>query len=291
MSEIITIFGGDAPVGSEKIIGEDTQELLVSIQDAFQIQFGEEGPFPRTVGELCDRVIARQNGTRTTKCLTSVTFYKVRRAFVGVLGVNREQVTPSTMIASLVTRGPHRRRQWRDLEWKTGLRFPVLTHPTWMLIGTLVIAIGVATGLALDGWGHRPLLHSFFVFIGSWLLAGMLWVVLCAMTQLLVWGFPEGAKRLERWSTLFWQRTMAPWQMRLADGMSKRFGRRCAGLFQTRFRSVNRRSTGIPPFRMVSIFSDQEAIPIIRYILSTIFNGFISLDAPHFPHTYLARGS
>ena len=61
-------------------IGEDTADLLLSIQDAFRIPLPDDGPFPDTVGKLCDMVVAGLKGTRTKTCLTSITFYKVRRA-------------------------------------------------------------------------------------------------------------------------------------------------------------------------------------------------------------------
>lgn len=191
MGRITTLFGGETPPGTENIIGEDTVDLLRAIEGAFQIQFGEDGPFPRTVGELCDRIVAMARGMRSNKCLTLITFYKVRRAIMSVVGVSRDRVTPSAHLASILALGPSRRRQWRDLEWKTGLRFPALAHPDSMTGGLLLLAVGLALWVSADGWTTRPLPASLFSSLWSVLLALILWLVALAMTHRIVWAFPR----------------------------------------------------------------------------------------------------
>lgn len=167
---------------------------MAAIQDSFSIQFGEEGPFPKTVGELCDRVIEKLKGARTSKCLTSITFYRVRRALVAGLELDRNGVAPSAMLAPLLARGPGRRRQWKDLERRTGLRFPALTHPSSMTAGMLIIAIGFATRFAFEGWEVRSSFVSLPVLLASWLLSLILSIVADGMTQRLVWGIPRNCK-------------------------------------------------------------------------------------------------
>jgi len=191
MSHITTLFGGETPPGAEALIGEDTEDLLLAIQEGFQIQFGEQGPFPRTVGELCDRVAAKVKGAKSNKCLTLITFYKLRRALMSVVGVSRQRVTPSARLGSMLALGRRRRRQWRDLEWRTGLRFPTLTHPGSMTGGLLTVAVGSAVWLSIGGWTTRSLFASLFSVLASVLLALILWLVALAMTHQIVWALPR----------------------------------------------------------------------------------------------------
>ena len=193
--DIITIFGGTgvdgAPGDPGKLIGEDTADLLLAIQDAFQIEFPEEGPFPQTIGQLSNLVVSCLKGTKTSKCLTSVTFYRFRRALMDVTGVPRGSVTPTTRLGVLLARGPRRRRQWRDLEWRTGLRFPGLTHPASVIWGLLVIMLGGATRISVleatgAGWFSLLLLTA-----GSWFVAGIFALLVWGMTLSLAWALPR----------------------------------------------------------------------------------------------------
>ena len=77
--EVITIFGNS---GRGPIIGEDTVDLLVLVEKTFDIQFTEDDVIPGTVGGLCEFVISRLPGDRSSKCMSSVTFYALRRAIM-----------------------------------------------------------------------------------------------------------------------------------------------------------------------------------------------------------------
>ena len=79
--EVITIFGNS---DRGPIIGEDTFDLLVSVEKAFDIQFTEDDAIPRRVGKLCEFVISRLPGDRSSQCMSSVTFYALRRAIMQV---------------------------------------------------------------------------------------------------------------------------------------------------------------------------------------------------------------
>jgi hypothetical protein len=187
MSEVVTLF---PPAGWD--IGEDTSDLLLSIQDAFQIRVPEDCPFPATVGQLCDIVVSGLKGTRTKTCLTSVTFYKVRRALVDVLKVRRDLLSPSTECKTLLSRGPHRLRQWKDLEWRTTLKSPVLEHPTGVMWGLFTVLIAAATRFSLIGWTDRTVFDSLILMAGNWLLAAVFWLAAMVATRPLVWGLPGG---------------------------------------------------------------------------------------------------
>jgi hypothetical protein len=86
---IITIFSNPG-LGSN--IGEDTVALLESIEHTFDVRLPEEGPVPATVGKLCELVISCLPANRTTKCVSTMTFYSLRRAMIHVLGARRNQL-------------------------------------------------------------------------------------------------------------------------------------------------------------------------------------------------------
>jgi len=169
--EIKTIIEGDGP-----LIGEDTADLLQSIENAFGIQFSREGPFPRTVGELCDCVIARFETQKTSRCFSSMAFYWVRRNAVETFRAERKAVTPSTELSSLFSSGRKRRNQWRVLQRQVlPLKLPDLelsTGTEWC-IGLMVTCAALAVIAAL--WQVLPIL--------SWLLSALL----TSFVALIVW--------------------------------------------------------------------------------------------------------
>ena len=77
--EVITILGNS---GRNSIIGEDTVDLLVLVEKTFDIRFTEDDVIPGTVGKLCEFVISHLPGERSSKCMSSVAFYALRRAIV-----------------------------------------------------------------------------------------------------------------------------------------------------------------------------------------------------------------
>lgn len=61
-------------------MGLDTVELVIEVEESFGISIGDEdAPGIVTVGDLFEYVLERV-GSRPTLCLTSLAFYRLRRA-------------------------------------------------------------------------------------------------------------------------------------------------------------------------------------------------------------------
>lgn len=157
---IITIFSNP---GLGFNIGEVTAALLESIEDTFDIRFPEEGPFPATVGKLCELVISCQRANRTTKCVSSMTFYSLRRAMVHVLGARRESIVLATNLACLLSEGRRRRREWKALERRLALKLPRLAFSKSVEWGLFLAACGFVLAAVAQLWPRLD--------FGEWLMS------------------------------------------------------------------------------------------------------------------------
>jgi acyl carrier protein len=127
-------------------MGLDSVELVMKVEEAFAFSMpNEDAAVLVTVGQLYDYILANRFEGRQPGCLTSVTFYKVRRALMSVLGIARNDIRSLSDLNAII---PTRRRQvWSDLQKVTGLRFPELLRPVWVKI--MATAVGLALIIAI----------------------------------------------------------------------------------------------------------------------------------------------
>jgi hypothetical protein len=191
--EFITIFGnsGDDP------IGDDSIALLESIETTFEIQFTpDDDPIPRTVGELCNLVISRFEGSRTSKCTSSLIFYALRRAIRKVT-VCKESISPSAKLAGLLsTKGGQRRKEWKGIEKSLALKLPELQFSNsigFFLFLAHFAAVIAAMVFVLPSWRL-----DFGSWIGLILLIGFValifWLSTREKLQPLATGFPRNCE-------------------------------------------------------------------------------------------------
>jgi acyl carrier protein len=113
-------------------MGLDYVELVLEVEKRFQIAIAdEEAGDVRTAGDLYQLILGKLPAHDSSICLTSVAFYRTRRAMVEVLNVERKQVKPSTVLESLLPR-QRRRRQWQELRASMALSLPNLEHAGWL---------------------------------------------------------------------------------------------------------------------------------------------------------------
>ena len=127
-------------------MGLDTVELVMSVEEAFEIQIDDQdAEHIQTVGELHDYIVARITMARTGTCLTASTFYRIKNG-LNECGVN-ERFGPSSKLAEIFP-DTNRRDFWAKLQDSIELRFPDLVRPNWVVnlatIVTLALSIGVA---------------------------------------------------------------------------------------------------------------------------------------------------
>jgi acyl carrier protein len=114
-------------------MGLDAVELVMEIEDTFGFQIHDAEAVPiRTVGELYSFVLGQLGLRASNVCLSSATFYRLRRALLSRSGVRRRWVKPSARTDALVP-GLGRRAEWHRLASTLELSLPALRHPRWLV--------------------------------------------------------------------------------------------------------------------------------------------------------------
>jgi hypothetical protein len=150
---------------SEDLVGEDTRELFEAVEESFGVDVGDYGKLAEvSIRELALKVENLAGYSDQNACLSSVAFYKLRRAFEGLSLTPRNSMRPTTPVASLLPWST-RRIQWASLQEKLGsLTLPNLHAPGWVVL----ICVGAPVALLL----------SVRVFLGSQLSGGA--IVFCS---------------------------------------------------------------------------------------------------------------
>ncbi|MGJ5813348.1 hypothetical protein [Paludibaculum fermentans] len=169
-------------------MGLDYIELVLALEDAFQISIAdEEASGVVTVGDLHALVLAKLKGPDTKRCLTSAAFYRVRRGLVEVLGVDRRSIRPATLLRPMMPLG-RRRTLWRRIQDRTTLKLPNLGRHTGVTLALLALglALTVIPGLrARLEWGWLVCLAILGLIVGG---------VLMWMSPMLALEFPYRAE-------------------------------------------------------------------------------------------------
>jgi acyl carrier protein len=141
--------------GQEAVMGLDLLELVLAVEDAFGCSIADEDAAElNTLGKLYEYILAHRFQADEEGCLTSIVFYKIRRAMMVVLQVPRKNVRVATRLSALIPR--RRRHAWHAIHKASGLRLPRLRRPVWVTaVATLASLVpAVAAPLLL---GLRPL--------------------------------------------------------------------------------------------------------------------------------------
>jgi hypothetical protein len=130
------------------VLGQDTYELFALIEDSFGVAFPEyEALLGNSVQELTERLTSEPTYSKTDQCLSSVVFYKVRRAFREQVGRPQSKIRPATALAALLP-WRSRRVNWCRLQEELALDLPALRWPPWLFAFSL--AITVVSSIALS---------------------------------------------------------------------------------------------------------------------------------------------
>ena len=158
-------------------MGLDGVELVMEVEETFGFSIRDEDAATfYTVGQLYDYILTHRFEGRQQGCLTSVAFYKLRRALMSVLGIARNDIRATSDLNAII---PARRRHvWSVLQSAIGLRLPDLVRPGW------VKALATAAGCAL----------VFAIFVSHWArveVTGAVWsdfLVMVAINYILYQG-------------------------------------------------------------------------------------------------------
>jgi hypothetical protein len=146
--------------GQETLMGLDLMELVLAVEDAFGFSIPDEDVAKLdTMGKLYEDILAHRFQSENQGCLTSIVFYRLRRAMMAVLDVPRKNVRVATRLSVIIPR--HRRRAWHAIQKAARLRLPPLRRPDWVnaVLVTAVLVLAIATPLLLG----RTLLNGAIV--------------------------------------------------------------------------------------------------------------------------------
>ena len=131
-------------------MGLDGVELVMEFEDEFGIQIpdaaAEEMP---TVGDVVEFLHTELSRTlkQAESCLTSRSFYKLRRGLIKLLSLPSREITLKTELEQLIPR-EQRREIWANLH-SYGLRLPSLERSSVTVLAASLIVIGCTGGLSV----------------------------------------------------------------------------------------------------------------------------------------------
>jgi acyl carrier protein len=126
-------------------VGLDTVELVMEIEDAFDISIPDDRASTMlTVGDVYEFILEKtaDSTLKSSICLTAATFYDLRR-HLRSLGLSHSSIRPKTAL-DLAIPLIGRRAYWQALSSQMDLRFPRLGRPSWLvLLNSMLVAIVV----------------------------------------------------------------------------------------------------------------------------------------------------
>lgn len=153
-------------------MGLDLVELTIRIEDAFGIAIPDEVAATLTTPrEVTEYVLSQLKLGNSSACMSQQAFYRLRREFVAVLGIERSEFHPSAKLAQLIAT-KNRIATWDRLKSSIGPKaLPDLIRPLWMylLLSFATVALAILafhfTRLA-SGSGELAAMVSLLTLIG-----------------------------------------------------------------------------------------------------------------------------
>ncbi|MDH5761730.1 MAG: acyl carrier protein [Nitrospinota bacterium] len=132
-------------------MGMDIVDMVLDIEERFGISLPDvECQNVITVDDCYQLVLSKLDKADQTKCLTSATFYRIRRVIADTLGVDKRTLKPDTPLQDLLP-VETRRTLWASIGQRLVLQLPELGRsPGWepILIGVPLLSLIVPLVLA-----------------------------------------------------------------------------------------------------------------------------------------------
>jgi hypothetical protein len=146
---------------------EDIEDLLVKVEYSFDIKFADnELAHVQTFGEMCDHIKNKIQLDHTDDCTTQQAFYKLRSSLFSALQVDKEQITPDSLLTDLLPR-QIRKSKTKQIEQGLGFRLSLLRPPHYVTGFLVLLLLSSLVGLAF-AWQ--------FALAGLGLSIGGLWL-------------------------------------------------------------------------------------------------------------------
>ena len=164
-------------------MGLEVTELLIAVEETFDIEIDDEASEVNTVGDLYHYVLDRLGIRRQRRrCATLPAFLALRKALADYCGVPEKSIRPETKMRTLV---PRWRRQalWCHLEDVHGWELPPLREPYCVLVGgclfySFLIAVPYLLGVAVIPVKWNPVWNP-YLNLGIMLMIAVIALVSC----------------------------------------------------------------------------------------------------------------
>lgn len=134
-------------------MGLDGVELVMEFEDEFGLPISDDDAEQmRTVGDVTEYVHAQLSEERPQagSCLTSRSFYRLRRELTRLMSLPRSDITPKTKLGILIPQ-EQRREVWQAL-LSSGIQIPSLQRSTATAWTAAIIVTALPAGLAVITW-------------------------------------------------------------------------------------------------------------------------------------------
>jgi len=176
-----------------ELFGEDTRELLQTIEASFGVKFTEDDVVRAVdIRALASCVYKKLTLPMSEKCLSAATFYRLRRTFVSLFSIQRVNITPQTSLATLLP-WKVRKERWRRLQGHLRYALPTLGMPYWELALSIVL-VAVFFTLPAFGWQRLASYAGSMSGLFTFFAALCLWVVVLVLLSPLAREFPRGCE-------------------------------------------------------------------------------------------------
>ena len=150
-----------------KIDSEDLEDMLLKIEDSFDIRFEtNELAHVKTYGEFCDAIKDKISLDHSEDCTTQQAFYKLREAITKSTDINRKEIIPTTTLAEIFPKKT-RKNQIKILEMNLGFKLSIL-RPPYFVTGFLAILLLASFVMLFIYWQYG--------LIGLGLALGGFWI-------------------------------------------------------------------------------------------------------------------
>jgi len=133
-----------------KIDSEDLEDMLLKIEDSFDIRFEtNELAHVNTYGEFCDAIKDKINLNHSDDCTTQQAFYKLREAISNSVDIERKKIAPTTKLAEIFPRKT-RKNQVNTLETNLGFKLSILRPPHFVTSFLAILLLASFIMLFID---------------------------------------------------------------------------------------------------------------------------------------------
>jgi hypothetical protein len=151
----------------KNIDSEDIEDLLVKVENSFDIKFGDtELTEIMTFGQLCDLIANKIQLDNSDDCTSQQAFYKLRHAISSTLQIDNKTISTDFPLVNLLPR-QSRRARTKKLEKHLDFKLNILRPPHWVTGILLILLLASIIGLFFN-W-QIGLLGLVFSIVGLWI--------------------------------------------------------------------------------------------------------------------------